>query len=108
MQEEHVGGSVLKPRAQRFPIRVPLEYRTSGETAWTVGKTINISCTGVLFSSPKGVEPETSLAMKIRFPAKLTGSSPVNLVCYGHVVRKDPSQSALAAAIHYSRLRKAK
>jgi len=110
MQQDYGGGSVLKPRTQRFPIQVPLEYRVTGEAGWNEGTTINISRSGVLFRSVKEIEPATPVSMKILFPANLTGGSGVNLMCWGHIVRSEPAEPirALAATIDHSRLKRTK
>jgi hypothetical protein len=37
------------PRAQRYPLHIPLKYRPSGTPNWWEGRTENISRSGVLF-----------------------------------------------------------
>ena len=92
------------PRARRFPIQTPFEYRPSGDPEWLTGETVNISRSGVLFRAGKKLEPETMLEMHIVFPGEITGGDPVNVHCWGPVVRSDrlhgsESVPALAAAI---------
>ncbi len=94
----------LKPRAERFPIRTPLRYRESGQTAWSRGTTVNISRSGVLFSAEKELLPKTMLELRILFPAEISAGTPANVICWGPVVRAErpnspDQQPALAVAI---------
>ena len=38
-------------RAQRHALQIPLRYRLEGEKEWSLGETINLSESGILFSS---------------------------------------------------------
>ena len=78
------------PRAERFPIRTPLRYRESGQAAWSEGTTVNISRSGVLFSSQKEIKPRTLLELRILFPEDVVGEKPANVICWGPVVRTEP------------------
>jgi hypothetical protein len=84
-------------RAERFPIRTELDYRTSSDGSWRRGLTLNISRSGVLFEAENEVEPKTMIEMRIVFPPEITGSVPANVVCWGPIVRAQGV--ALAAAI---------
>jgi len=102
-------------RAQRFPIRVPIRYRTPSSRDWLLACTENISRSGVLFRTEKSVfEPTTTLQFRLELP-------PINnkvgfraeVVCKGEVVRTEPTDSvgtppAVAVAIHNYRLAKKK
>ena len=85
-----------KQRAQRFCIQTPIQYREGGEEAWSSGMTLNISCSGVLFSAPRELSPNTMLEMLITFPEE---AEPANLLCWGPVHRKDEPREAFAAQI---------
>jgi len=84
----------MKPRAERFPIQTALRFRVSGVTEWIEGKTINISSTGILFSTPTTMQPDTMLEMQIIFPPEITGGNPANVICTGPIVRTVPAASA--------------
>jgi hypothetical protein len=43
-------------RAERRPIRLPLRYRREGQEEWQAGETINVSETGLLFTSNEMLE----------------------------------------------------
>jgi len=38
-------------RAQRHALQIPLRYRLEGQEEWSPGETVNLSETGILFSS---------------------------------------------------------
>jgi hypothetical protein len=84
-------GTKLKPRADRFSIQAPIQYRLSGETAWNRGITKNISHSGVLFMAEKRLETKALVEIQVHFPGDITGSIPANLFCRGLVVRTEPS-----------------
>lgn len=48
-------------RAQRHALQIPLRYRIRGEQEWSPGETLNLSETGVLFSSESLLEINTKL-----------------------------------------------
>ena len=54
-------GRIMIDRATRHDLRVPLRYRVAGNEDWSVGETINMSESGVLFSSNELLEIDASL-----------------------------------------------
>jgi hypothetical protein len=48
-------------RAARHDLRLPIRYRLAGQTDWHSGETINISKSGVLFSSNQLLELDAQL-----------------------------------------------
>ena|SRR5215471_16392244 len=48
-------------RATRYPLHIPLRYRVSGTRKWNAGETVNMSQSGVLFSSDELLEVNTIL-----------------------------------------------
>ena len=80
------------PRAERFPIRTPMRYRESGQVAWSEGTTVNISRSGVLFSAEKEIGAKTLLELRILFPADVVGENPANVICWGPVIRTEPTK----------------
>jgi hypothetical protein len=85
------------PRAERFSVRTQVWYRAGCRPVWSSGETVNISRSGVLFQTEKEIEPGTLLEMRLSFPAEMTWGKPVELVCWGPVIRKD--QATVAASI---------
>ena len=70
-------------RAQRFPLRIPFQYRKSGVPNWQDGRTINISRTGILFQAEEALPEKTIMDIRVELPLKGT------LSCLGTVVRAD-------------------
>jgi len=94
----------IKPRADRFSIRAPIQYRLSGETVWNRGITKNISHSGILFMAERLLETKALVEIQVHFPDDITGSIPANLFCRGLVVRTERSsggkwQCGIAASI---------
>jgi PAS domain S-box-containing protein len=91
-------------RAQRFQLHLPLRYRRLGETQWHVGKTENISRSGLLFQSDDVLQPNSQLEISLVLPAEIAGLAGTEVVCRGEVVRTIERQGesvspALAARI---------
>ena len=91
-------------RAQRFQLHLPLRYRRLGETQWHVGKTENISRSGMLFQTDDVLQPNSQLEINLVLPAEIAGLAGTEVVCRGEVVRTVEGQGetvspALAARI---------
>src|SRR5580704_9479004 len=91
-------------RAQRFQLHLPLRYRRIGEAEWHVGKTENISRSGLLFQADDALQPNSQLEINLVLPAEIAGLSGTEVVCRGEVVRTIEPQGktinpALAARI---------
>lgn len=54
-------GRIMIDRATRHELRVPLRYRLAGNEDWSLGETINMSSSGILFSSDELLELDASL-----------------------------------------------
>ncbi|HST78622.1 MAG TPA: PilZ domain-containing protein [Verrucomicrobiae bacterium] len=54
-------GRTMIDRATRHALRVPLRYRLAGQEDWSMGETINMSVSGLLFSSDQLLEIDDSL-----------------------------------------------
>ena len=48
-------------RAERHELRIPLRFRPEGQEDWLPGETINMSESGLLFSSEEMIEVDTRL-----------------------------------------------
>lgn len=51
----------LIDRAERHELRIPLRFRLEGQEDWFTGETINMSESGLLFSSEEMIEVDTRL-----------------------------------------------
>jgi hypothetical protein len=82
--------------ADRLPIEQDVRYkvRTGNVVKAGFGRTVNISSTGVLFTTETTLAPGQRLEVAINWPALLDHKCPLKLVTTGRVVR---SESGLAA-----------
>lgn len=74
-------------RAERLPTDTRLHFRRVGEFAWNVGKMVNISRSGVLFSAGKMVDVDTPIEMEFVQPRALGGRAEELVHCRGKIVR---------------------
>ena len=88
------------PRATRFPVILPLRYRTRGDVDWSYGMTIDISSSGVLFRADHVLDLQAPVEIEVIFPGDIEGSARV--VSRGTVQRTvvtaDPSHEEFMAA----------
>jgi PilZ domain len=85
-------------RSNRFPLERTLKYRVVSRRAEITaedGETLNISSTGVLFSTKHDLEPGKRVELSISWPAQLNDHCALKLVAKGRVVRSEPGQAAL-------------
>ena len=82
----------------RFPIEREVRYKVlskrSNEEAG-LGKTINMSSSGVLFTSEHLLMPGKRVEVAISWPAQLNNKTALKLVARGRVVRCDNGRAAL-------------
>lgn len=84
--------------ADRFPIERDVRFRTLNKKSSEesgVGKTINISSTGVLFTTDKLLIPGRRLELSIAWPAQLNNTCALKLVARGRIVRFEPGKAAM-------------
>ncbi len=100
------------PRALRYPIRMSIRFRRTGDDAWLDGTTLDISESGVLFQT---VDPVPPIGALVEMALELSSLGPriADVTCTGRVVRAataaDLSTTMTAATIDsYSFARKAK
>ncbi len=85
-------------RSSRFPIERDVRYKTLNQRTETLagnGKTLNISSSGVLFTSDHDLPVGTRLELSISWPAQLNDRCLLNLVARGRVTRHTEGQLAL-------------
>lgn len=84
--------------ADRFPIEREVRYkilskRSGGEEG--VGKTINISSNGVLFTTDQILIPGKRIELSISWPAQLDNKCQLKLVARGRVARLEQGKAAI-------------
>jgi c-di-GMP-binding flagellar brake protein YcgR len=85
-------------RSSRFPIEREVKYKTLNQRTETLagnGRTLNISSSGVLFTSDHDLPVGTRLELSISWPAQLNDRCLLNLVARGRVTRHIQGQLAL-------------
>ena len=90
--------TIGRRKSQRFPIELHVRYRTLGrqlEGLAGTGKTINISSSGVLFTSQHQLPMGTRVQVCMCWPVKLNEKCGLNLVGTGRVVRHAKGKLAL-------------
>jgi hypothetical protein len=84
--------------SDRFPIEREVKYRVlnkrGGEEAGD-GKTLNISSSGVLFTTQHVLLPGRRLEVAISWPAQLNNKTALKLVARGRVVRFEDGRAAI-------------
>ena len=83
---QHQSGP-LKDRAHRFPIRMTVLFRPSGDVDWRMGRTANVSRSGVLFGADGLMDPDTPVEVGLILMEE-TGADPApQIMCFGNIVR---------------------
>jgi PilZ domain len=91
-------GGVERRAADRFPIERDVRFRVLDKRVAPeegTGKTINISSTGVLFTTDQMLLPGKRLELSISWPAQLDNKCNLKLVARGRVARMEPGRAAI-------------
>lgn len=76
----------------RYDLRLPFEVvRTGADTVGKTGQTLNLSSSGVLFTSDVNVQVGQPIEFVITLPTGAEGA-PVRIRCVGKVVRCDSGE----------------
>lgn len=90
--------TIERRHSDRFPIEREVRYRVlnkrSGEETGD-GKTLNISSSGVLFTSEHVLLPGRRMELSISWPAQLDNKTGLRLVARGRVVRFEHGRAAI-------------
>lgn len=84
--------------ADRFPIEREVRYKVLSKKSADeagVGRTINMSSNGILFSSEHVLLPGRRLELSVSWPAQLNNQTPLKLVARGRVTRFDGGIAAI-------------
>jgi hypothetical protein len=100
---EHEISIRYSQRARRYPIRLTMRFRSSGDAKWRDARTENISRSGVLFRTADVMPRATHIEMLMALPAEVGGEN-ATVICRGRIVRTEPPrdddpQPAVAATI---------
>lgn len=84
--------------SSRFPIERAVRYKVISRRNASEpgrGQTVNMSSTGILFTTDQELLPGRRIEISISWPAQLNDSCPLKLVAKGRVVRTEPGEAAL-------------
>jgi hypothetical protein len=84
--------------SRRFPLRLAVKYRRIGSqpfSNWMSSESLNISSTGLLFTTNEPVRPGQGIEALISWPVCLDRRVPLKLVIKGSIVRNSGDQSAV-------------
>jgi hypothetical protein len=98
LETPEVPNTSERRRSSRFPIEREIRYKTLNQRTEVLagsGKTLNISSSGVLFTTDHDLPVGTRLEVSISWPAQLNERCLLNLVARGRVTRNFNGQSAL-------------
>lgn len=91
-------GAADRRTSDRFPIEREVRYKVlnkkNGEE-FGVGKTVNMSSTGVLFTTDQLLLPGRRIEVSVSWPAQLNNRCALRLVARGRVVRFDEGKAAM-------------
>ncbi len=85
-----IGKSKSSTRAERFPVHIPISFRKPGQFAWLVGRTTNISRSGIVFRAGRAMRVDTRVEMQFVAPAEIGNEAGELVSCLGKIVRVDP------------------
>jgi hypothetical protein len=92
------GATSDRRAADRFPIEREVRYRILNKRSSPeegTGKTINISSTGVLFTTDQILIPGKRLELSISWPLQLDNKCNLKLVARGRVARLEQGRAAI-------------
>src|SRR5262245_33555257 len=71
-------------RAHRYPLELPLRYRSIGDQSWSTGTTANISRSGVLFKGETALSIDTEIEVGLLLSRMTRGA---DIIFRARVVR---------------------
>jgi hypothetical protein len=94
--------SIERRAKVRYPLELTVRYQTvDGEAVVSgVGRTLNVSSSGILIVAENDVKEGSRLKVTLEWPSLLNGTTPLQLVTIGRVVRRGPSSIAISLE-HY-------
>lgn len=84
--------------SSRFPIEREVKYRVlnkKGSQEQGGGRTLNISSSGILFTTEHVLLPGRTIELAVSWPAQLNDACPLKLVARGRIVRFESGRAAI-------------
>ncbi len=89
--------------SNRFPIERAVRFKVLSRKDSPEpgrGRTINMSSSGILFTTDRELTPGRRVEVAVSWPVHLNQSCPLQLVARGRVVRAEPGKAALEIQQH--------
>jgi hypothetical protein len=104
----NLGGRTDRRRTWRFPVREEVRYRVlrSEASASGVGKTLNISSGGILFTTEERLPMGHRVEVAVNWPVLLDGACPLQFVAVGEVLRSEANKAAVQIKRHEFKTRR--
>jgi hypothetical protein len=97
-------------RSNRVPVERDVRYKVlkkkKSASQVGLGKTINMSGNGVLFTTESALAEGDLVELTVSWPAPLNDTVPLKLVAVGRVVRAEQTQAAIAIRKYEFRTRR--
>lgn len=93
-----IGEGPDRRTSRRFPLRLAVRYRRTGSSPvsnWMSSESLNISSTGLLFTTTEAVQPGQGIEAFIAWPVCLDNRIPLKLVIKGSIVRNAGDHTAV-------------
>jgi PilZ domain-containing protein len=93
-------------RQPRAAVEIPVNFRRVSEYAWNIGKTSNMSKSGVLLRSVQPLGPSTTVELEFVAPPLFGDDAGQLVACRGKIVRilpPPPNDRRASMAVHFSR-----
>jgi c-di-GMP-binding flagellar brake protein YcgR len=93
-----IGNMADRRGNSRFPVREEVRYRVLNAKKLNVtgvGKTLNISSGGILFSTEEKLPMGKLVEVAVNWPARLGGSCALKFVVVGRIVRAEADKAAV-------------
>jgi hypothetical protein len=101
---EHMGvGTLERRKSKRFPIRRKLQFKTLNKRSETLGgngETVNISSSGLLFTSDCDPPVGSRVELSIDWPVQLNEKCLLKLVAQGRIIRHESDKFAVKISSH--------
>ena len=89
--------TTLVPRSERVSFPIPIQYRRPGDSDWSSSTVVNLSDSGVLFSSSE-LQPGTLVELALSPPIRVGWLAASQPICAAEVVRADGNAVAVRFA----------
>jgi hypothetical protein len=98
-ETDAIGGANERRVKCRYPLELNVRYQTVGAIGGLVsgvGQTVNMSSGGMFMTCPGKIPEGTRLKTFVEWPSLLNGTTPLQLIMVGTVVRSTPLGVSIA------------